>query len=256
MNVNAGRPYLGYTAIPQFTPDASSTYNALQASLKEQLGNALTFNANYTYSKVLTDASSDTYSPQDSHNLRAERGPAVFDRTQMLVANYVWQLPNLPANSNAVARAAVGGWQWSGIVNVSTGEPITVGLGIYGNSGVIDSSQRPNIIGKAQDGKGINDWLNPAAFARPALGTFGNSGVGIARVPRGTQVDSSISKDFHLYESLVMQFKLEAINVFNHNVLNQAGDVDATTGDASFGQITNAGSALPRTVQAGLHFSF
>jgi hypothetical protein len=256
MNVNQGRPYLAYTAIPQFTPDASSTYNALQASLKEQLGSAFTFNANYTYSKVLTDASSDTYSPQDSHNLRAERGPASFDRAQMLVMNYVWQLPSLSANANAIARAAVSGWQWSGIVNVSTGEPITVYLGTYGNSGVIDSSQRPDQTGKAQDGKGINDWLNPAAFARPALGTFGNARVGIARVPRGTQVDSSISKDFHIWESLVMQFKLEAINALNHNVLNQAGDVDATTGDASFGQITNAGSALPRTVQAGLHFTF
>jgi hypothetical protein len=257
VNINAERPYLGYGQISQFKPDASSTYNSLQASLRARLGSQLTLAANYTYSKVLTDAPSDTYSPQDSYNPRADRGAANFDRTHILIATWVWQLPSPSGNSNAMLRGALGGWQWSGVSNLSTGEPVTVTMSTpYGNSGVLDSPQRPNRIGKAQDGKGINDWLNASSFVVPTQGTFGNSGVSVARTPRGTQVDSSISKDFHIVEEVHMLFKFEAINALNHNILNQAADVDANLGDAAFGKITNAGTALPRIVQAGLHFSF
>lgn len=254
--VDSARPYAGYTGIAQFTPDASASYNALQASVRAQFGKSLTLNANYTFSKVLTDAASDTYSPQDSNNLKADRGLATFDRPHMLIVDYVWTLPSFSAN--ALAKALIGGWQWSSILHVSSGEPIGATLGIYGNSGVIDSTQRPNLVAgrNAQDGKGVTDWLNPNAFATPALGTFGNAPVVVGRLPRGTQMNSSISKDFPIYEKVNALFKLESTNIFNHPIFNQAGDADTTTGDARFGEITGQGSAEPRYVQAGLTISF
>jgi hypothetical protein len=252
LNVDAARPYLGYGGIGQFTPEASSTYNGMQASLREQVGKALTLNANYTYSKVLTDAAGDANTPQNSLDLKADRGVASFDRTQMLKANFVWQLPAF--TSNAVLRNAVGGWQLSGLGSVLTGEPIEVTLGSpYLNDGVADSTPRPNLVGKAQDSKGLNDWLNPNAFAVPAQGTFGNSGVSAARLPRQTQLDSSISKDFHLYERVHMQFNLSAINVFNHTLFNGV-DSNYYVGSVTFGHITSA--TTQRVVQAGLHFAF
>ena len=252
VNPDAARPYLGFGGIGQFTPEASSTYNGLQASLREQMGNALTLNVNYTFSKVLTDAGGDANSPQDSHNLKADRGVASFDRAHMLKANFVWTLPT--PTSNAMLRNTIGGWQWSALGSILTGEPIQPTLttpAAYSNSGVVDSTQRPDLVGKAQDGKGRTDWLNPNAFAVPALGTFGNAGISVARLPRQTQVDSSISKDFHIYESVHMQFNLSAINAFNHTLFN---GVNATYGSSTFGQIT--GATTQRTVQAGLHFSY
>jgi hypothetical protein len=151
-------------------------------------------------------------------------------------------------------RNTIGGWQWSALGSILTGEPIQPTLttpAAYSNSGVVDSTQRPDLVGKAQDGKGRTDWLNPNAFAVPALGTFGNAGISVARLPRQTQVDSSISKDFHIYESVHMQFNLSAINAFNHTLFN---GVNATYGSSTFGQIT--GATTQRTVQAGLHFSY
>jgi len=252
-NVNQLRPYLGYGTITQFTPKAGSHYHGLQASIRHQLGSALTLNAAYTYSKVLTTASADSYSPQNSYDPGADRGPATFDKTHMLVFDYVWQLPKLTESRNVFLRSALGGWQWGGILNVSTGEPITPTLGVYANSGVVDSTQRPNITGKAQAGKMLEGWLNFDAFSVPTEGTFGNSGVGIARLPRTTQFDSSISKDFHLHGPLHMEFKLQAINAFNHTLFNGV-DSSYYPSSTTFGHITSA--TAPRKVQAGLHFAF
>jgi hypothetical protein len=254
LNPDAARPYLGYGSIGQYTPGASSTYNGLQVAVKTQLSNALTVDANYTYSKVLTNASSDSSIPQDSNNLKAERGVPSFDRTQMLKANWVWTLPTF--STNAIAHAIVGGWQWAGLVSVLTGEPIEATLSTtatYSNDGVVDSTQRPNLVGKAQAGQGVNNWLNFSAFAVPDLGTFGTAGISVARLPRQTQIDSSITKDFHIYSVLHMQFNLSAINALNHTLFNGVNS-SYYTGNTSFGHLT--GATTPRVVQAGLHFNF
>jgi hypothetical protein len=254
VNPASVRPYLGYGKISQYTPEASSTYNGLQVSVRSQVTSALSVDANYTYSKVLTNAAADSSVPQDSNNLKAERGAPSFDRTQMMKGDWVWKLPSF--SSNAIAHNVIGGWQWAGLFSVLTGQPIEVTMtttATFANDGVADSTPRPNLVGKAQDGKGINDWLNPSAFAIPTLGTFGNSGVSVARLPRQTQLDSSITKDFHLYDKFHMEFNLSAINVLNHTLFNGV-DSSFYTGNASFGHIT--GATTPRVVQAGLHLAF
>lgn len=252
LNPDAARPFPGYGSIGQFTPESSSTYNGLQVSLRERAGAALTFDVNYTYSKVLTDAAGDANSPQNSHNLKADRGAASFDRTQMFKANVVWQVPSFAPN--AVLRNITGGWQLSGIGSVLTGEPVEVTLAApYLNDGVVDSTPRPNLAGHAQDSRGIDDWINPAAFAVPAQGTFGDAGVSPVRLPRQTQIDSSLSKDFALHERLHMQFNLSAINVLNHTLFNGV-DTGFYAGSLTFGHITSA--TTQRIVQAGLHFNF
>ena len=65
-------------------------------------------------------------------------------------------------------------------------------------------------------------WFNPGAYAVPGLApgqtfatNFGNAGVGTLRGPAQYNVDTSIFKDFKLRESLDMQFRAEAFNVFN-----------------------------------------
>lgn len=252
LNPDAARPYLGYGSIGQFTPEASSTYNGLQVSVRERLGSTLTLDGNYTYSKVLTDAGGDANTPQDSHNLKADRGMPSFDRTHMLKANFVWQLPSF--KNNALVNNVAGGWQFSGIASVLSGEPVTVYLAApYLNDGVADSSARPDRVGSAQDSKGISDWINPGAFAVPAQGTFGNSGVSPARLPRQTQIDASLLKDFHLHERVHMQFNLSAINALNHTLFSGV-DNYFYVGSVTFGHITSATNQ--RIVQAGLHFNF
>jgi hypothetical protein len=252
VNVDSVRPYQGYGTIQIVTPEAYSNYHGLQASVREQLGTKLTANAAYTYSKVLTDASGDLSTVQNPLDPKADKGPASFDRTHMLVFNYVWQLPTL-ANYNVAMRTVLGGWQWSSLLNVKSGEPVTVSLGVYANAGETDGPQRPNQVGKAGDYKGLKDWIAPGAFAVPAQATFGNASQGNVRLPRNTQVDSSLTKNFKLHERFNLEFKIEAINALNHTQFNSV-DSDYYPSSTTFGHLNNAG--LPRVSQAGLHFMF
>jgi hypothetical protein len=252
INVDSVRPYQGYGTIQMVTPEAYSNYNGLQASVREQLGTKLTMNAAYTYSKVLTNASGDLNSVQNPLDPKADKGPASFDRTHMLVFNYVWQLPAL-SGSNFAMRTVLGGWQWSSLMNVKTGEPVTVGLGVYANAGETDGPERPNQIGKATDYKGLNDWISPSAFSVPAQATFGNASQGNVRLPRNTQVDSSLTKNFKLHERFNLEFKIEAINALNHTEFNSV-DNNYYPGSTTFGHLNNTG--LPRISQAGLHLMF
>jgi hypothetical protein len=108
-------------------------------------------------------------------------------------------------------------------------------------------------------------WFNPAAFAVPAPGTFGNAGLGIIRGPKFQNLDLATFKDFKIAERLSAQFRLEMFDVPNHPFLANPG-VDPTS-SATFGLITakggtsvagsgSAASASQRNLQLALKFRF
>ena len=87
------RPYLGYGNISTRENTGNSTYNSLQATYKRRMSQGLMFGLAYTFSRAIGDASDFNESPQDSYNLKAERGLLSFDRTHMFVGNYIYELP-------------------------------------------------------------------------------------------------------------------------------------------------------------------
>ncbi len=142
-------PLSGFNAINTIESAFDSNYNSLQATCARiiPLGRRVS-SFSYTYSKTLTDNSSDrSNAPQNSYNWHeGEYGPASFDRKQIFTLNYVYPLPFLRGHS-LVDRIA-GGWQFSGIISAYTGLPTTVttssvdpaGLGLLGSSA---ASARP-----------------------------------------------------------------------------------------------------------------
>src|SRR5207248_7091748 len=59
-------------------------------------------------------------------------------------------------------------------------------------------------------------FINPAAFARPADGTFGNCAPRKFHGPGIQMTDLSLFKQFKLTERCLMQFRTEFFNAFNH----------------------------------------
>jgi hypothetical protein len=109
-------------------------------------------------------------------------------------------------------------------------------------------------------------WLNPAAFALPAAGSFGNLGRGAIRSPKIVNVDFSVNKNWTFGERYGLQFRAEFFNVFNHPnfvgwdpALNFGNNI---TDAANFGRPTNGNfgrlnaTQQPREIQFGLKFSF
>jgi hypothetical protein len=271
------RPYKGYSTITAYSTQFDSNYNSLQASLLHRLRAGLSFQASYTYSKALTDNTGPNSSyialPQDTYNLRAEYGPADFDRTHILTFNYSWDLP-LFRHATGFKKSVLGGWQVSGITVFQSGAPNSVVLS-SDNAGVgnFNGNERPNQVGDPfhpgpiaanptcvapPQVHTLQNWFNPCAFEMPAPGTFGNERIGVIRGPRYQNWDFGIGKNFALRESMGLQFKFEAFNVFNHPSLSlptySAGLYLTPDYSQPFSAIDTATS--PRILQLNLALKF
>jgi hypothetical protein len=125
------------------------------------------------------------------------------------------------------------------------------------------SAQRPNIVPGVSiypaSGKSFGNWLNPAAFAIPANGTWGNAGRAIATGPGLVQVDFALQKNQRIAEGKAIVIRGETFNLFNRV---QAGNPGATlTSPATFGFVTSGlnrtiGTGTSRQFQLALRFNF
>jgi hypothetical protein len=270
---NALRPYKGYGEIYQYTNGARLNYNSLQARMQTRFSKGGLVSLSYTWSQALTDGSSFDYQPQNSNNLQADYGPANYNQPKIFVASYVYPLP-FWQHEHEWYKQAAGGWQLSGITRIANGLPINViqpsGLSNAGNLVTTASvAQRPNLVGDpyAHNGK---QYLNPAAFAVPAAGTYGNLGYDAIKGPLFNNWDLAVQKNISIYERVGLEFRAEMFNVPNHlsgfvvgNILGAAQangsyqtNFSATNGafQNSFGQVTS--TTDPRTVEFVLRATF
>ncbi|MGH9583635.1 MAG: hypothetical protein ACRD4O_11925, partial [Bryobacteraceae bacterium] len=175
-NVNQVRPYPGYANINEYYNGANSSYNSLQASLRANDFHRLTLQASYTYSHSIDDVDGDVpgNAHQNAYAPYLEYGNSGFDRRQILILSYIYDIPS-PSQQGFV-KALLGNWELSGISTFETGTPINISLP-GDNAGIGGAPYRPDLIGDPTMGGGSRQqWFNPAAFAHPAPGAFGNSG--------------------------------------------------------------------------------
>ena len=268
---NALRLYKGYGEINQYTNGAHSNYNSFQARLQTRFRKGGLVSMSYTWSKSLTNGSSFNYAPQDSTNLYADYGPANYNQPKIFVLSYVYPLP-FWQHEHTWYKQAAGGWQVSGITRIANGLPINViqptGQSVAGNLVTTSSvAQRPNLVGDpyAHNGK---QYLNLAAFARPAPGTYGNLGYDAIKGPLFNNWDAAIQKNITFHEQFGMEFRAEMFNVPNHlSPFTIGGTLGAVTGSTyqpnydstgafknAFGQVT--GATDPRTMEFVLRLHF
>jgi outer membrane receptor protein involved in Fe transport len=243
---NAVRPYPGFATINTFHTAGNSIYHSLQTSLVRRMVGGLTFQGAYTYSRTIDNAVTpmNVYAPS-----RAERAASSFDRTHVLTASWVWEVP-FTQSLQGWGRTVLHGWQLSGIASFWSGNPLT--MGISGDrAGVGTGGQRPDVVGVATRIKSLARWFNTDAFAIPALGTFGNAGRSLVRGPGVNNWDVSFAKRTQLSDKVMLQFRAEFFNLFNHS---QFSGVGTTVGAGTFGQVVSARD--PRITQLGLRLLF
>lgn len=254
VNVNALRPYLGYADILQFNSGANFIYNSLQVQLRKQFSGGGLFNVAYTWSKGRTNANAFDYRPMDSYDLRRDWGPSSYNRGQILVISYVYPLP-FWRNGQEWYQKALGGWQLSGVTTLQSGLPLNVTLAADIAGIGSGDRQRPNLVSDPRKGVSGTQYLNPAAFAVPAAGTFGNLGPYAIYGPGMNNWDISVQKMFPVGERVRADFRAEFYNFPNHlSYFNVATGSFSATPPSNFGQVT--GATDPRTLQFALRLSF
>jgi hypothetical protein len=246
----------------------NSSYNALWITANKRLSRGLQLNASYTFSKSIDYNSLNTQGVvvQDSYNINGDRGLSDFDARHRFVINWLYELP-------FKGNRLVEGWQISSITQLQSGNPINVVTNINSFTGT--ATLRPDLIGTIDViGKASPDlWFtntvcdprvtvstaagfctSSSVFALPVSSSgvfhFGNLGRNVITGPDFKNVDFSVLKNTKINESLLIQFRTEIFDLFNHANLGQPGRV-ATVGSTTFGLITPANGTRFPTSDSG-----
>jgi hypothetical protein len=267
-SVNARRPFPGFGSITGgFIESAgNSNYHGMTVRVERRFASGLSILSSYAWSKSIDDgsgistASDSSGVAQDARNLRAERALSDFDVAHRWVLSYVYDLPfgkgKRIAPSSKVADLLVSGWQMTGILTMQTGRPFTVTVG-RDQSAPGGNADRPNLIGDPNvSDPGPDRWFNPAAFAIPAAGAFGNAGRNILRGDGLHNFDVGVSRFFRVTERQSFQFRAEVFNLTNHpNFFFPTASL-ASTAIGAITRAANTGAGAQRQIQFALKYIF
>lgn len=270
-------------AIRMTLSNGGSQYQGLQATVDKKFSSGLQGQLSYTYSKCHTDAvgfygnwsASQTDigmpSPQDIYNPQGDWGFCNFDVTHVLTGYMNYDLPfgahkQFGGSLNPVVNGFIGNWSVSGILNYHTGFAMNFVDGWVDPAGTGSFMQRPNVIGsisypKTKTPVGLV-WVDPSSFQQAAAGTFGNEPIGDIRGPGLATFDFGLHKGFSFGESRRVEFRAEAINLFNHPVLYMgAGNMYLYSGNPITNPLTGAAGVInqsrdERNIQLALKFYF
>ncbi len=263
---STGQRFLpGYGQIDMKYNEGNSNYNAMQVSLQRRFANGLLFNLQYAWSHSLNDGGvggGEANSPQNVNCQQCDYGSSIDDVRHHLVIDSVYELPFGPgkrflSNVHGIAGHAIEGWQLSGLLSAQSGLPfnVTVPRNATDTPDGNIFNQRPNYVAGFSPypvgGSTIGQWLNPGAFAVPAVGAFGNLGANAFYGPSTWNLDLALQKSVNIWERAKLTLRGEAFNIFNHAEYNNP---NSSVTDPLFGQITSANPA--RELQVALRLDF
>ena len=284
----AGLPDNFFRPNPQFSiaglgcTCSSSTYNALQLQLQRRFSDGLAFSVNYTLAKSTDDVSNDTRGagtelvvPSDPDRLDLDKGRSDFDIRHVFRGHFIWDLPfgrgrAINSNATGLVSALISGWQVNGIVDASSGFPLTVFSGFHtfsfydsgtrvGTASASGVTNRADFNGPSTDigevrrtDRGVV-YFTPeerSMFSTPEAGTTGSER-NLFTGPGYFQFDLGIFKNFSIGRHR-LELRTEIFNVLN-TVNFSDPNILATSG--SFGTITDT-RVPPRIVQLGIKYYF
>jgi hypothetical protein len=293
-NVALGtRPNPNFGSLFRYQTDAQSSYNAFQATWEQRLTKGLNVQANYTFAHSVDDSSgaepsddvNDGVATQNPNDRKGSRGRSGFDIRHNFVFNMLYDLPFGPdkalgSNLNGIAGKVAGGWQVSAIGTFHSNVPFTPVLG-FDNAGTqpfFNYTEVPDLVGNPFAGTCPNGaavktptcWFNPAAYAVPKAGSFGNTGRDSIPGPAFANLDFALLKNTAIREGKSLQFRVECFNLLNHPNFSVPVNTTGPNGAGGNGDVVFLGPTSPagnagqifstvsssRQIQFALRFSF
>ena len=272
LNTNVNSLSGNHSFLELATNDGNTNYNGLLVSLRKRFSKGIAYGLSYTWSHNFSDYVDNLTggsTPANAYNYSLERSNSPFDVRHRFVGNAIWDLPigkgGLILNNGGLASRLIGGWQLNSIVTLETGTPFTVTANDVSQTGGSHQS-RANCIGNPYQGASTDPaqivggaapgfFLNPAAFAVPALGTFGNCAPRSFHGPGLENVDLSIFKQFLITENWKLEFRSEFFNAFNHANFTNPNSSYNPASLGSFGKVFNTVTD-PREIQFALKLYF
>ena len=185
--LNQIRPYPGYLNVNITSTIFTANYNGLQVKTTKKFSGQSYIDANYTWSRALTNAINDySTAPQNVYNINGDYGRAVYDRTNILTFDGVYELPWYRDQKGVVGHL-IGGWELTGLYTINSGLPLTVTLSSAGGTicyACTTTATQTSVLGLANGGVandsaglGIMNSPDPASL-RPNQVLNPNNGYG------------------------------------------------------------------------------
>jgi hypothetical protein len=238
------------------TSIGTQDYRGLKLSMRRRSAAGISLNGNYTVSRCYGDNTTGGFpqlaqGPTNPDNLAADRGRCDQDRTHVANVSVGYETPEA---GNAVVNAVASHWRVSGILSARSGSWLTVTTGTdRALNGQRFQEQRVNQISDEVYGDGtLNNYLNRAAFAQPALGTFGDHERNSIEGPGFWTVNLALTKLVPIAATQNVELRLEAFNLLNNF---NWGNPGVNLNLATFGRIQTI-SGEPRIMQFGVKYSF
>ncbi|MEE8350519.1 MAG: TonB-dependent receptor [Acidobacteriota bacterium] len=268
-----------FQMIRMFSFDSNSFFHSLRASLRRRFSNGFQFQSSYTFSRSIDEASNS--GPFDGagsvangtanvfFDQRIDRGLSSFDVRHNFSMNGAVELPFGPGRAfGAGATGALGklisGWQLSGILSLSDGNPVNLRVGFNRSRSQAgpDLSERPDLVVGADNNPvlgGPDQYFDVSSFVLQPEGVWGNLGRNTLTGPGVATLDLSLTKDTALNEDLTLQFRSEFFNILNR--ANFGVPANTIFSDASGTPVGNAGritntSTTARQIQFALKLVF
>jgi len=267
------QPYSQFTGgLVIFDSNDYSWYHGLEIIFKRRVSSGSHFQIAYTLSRSMDNRSWDpsitafstgasqsaSSTPFNNSDRSLNYAWSDFDRRHALQGTYRYELPFGKGRKfgSGIPKGldyAIGGWQLSGTLLVSSGRPFTVysGLTTFSNSvnSTADCNGCSRDMGELVVESGRNFWFDSnarAKFSSPAPGSIGNSGRNFFLQPAYFQTDASLSKQFRITERINFDLRVDARNLTNTPSFSAP---TATLTSTIFGRINDSVDSAARRVQ-------
>ncbi|MBM3775870.1 MAG: hypothetical protein FJW37_12020 [Acidobacteria bacterium] len=266
---------VGVNGFDQSAPVGNSTYHSAQVKLEKRFSKGLFLLSSYTWSKNLTDSSSQwggffSTSARDHYNRSIDKALSLVDITHRWTNGFTYELPIGPgkavaANVPKALAQVIGGWQFNGILIYQSGLPLAAR--VANTLPLFNDRNAPDVVGgvpqslpRANFDPARDRLLNSAAFRVPAPFKYGNAPatLNVRELPLLNE-DFGFSKRFSVTERASIEFRFEMFNMFNRT---RFAGVDQTRGTGelltdvfSFGRVIRQANP-PRQTQFHLRVTF
>jgi len=218
---------------------AQSWYHSIQTQLDKRFSNGVSAGVQYTWSRfedtaseIFNPSTGEVAVPQDSFDIKADKGRSSYDRPQRLSGNFVWELPWMRAQQNLMSKVT-GGWQVSAFFTLQSGAPFTVLNGVdptgalAGIDALVGNAIRPML----NTGKDLSKMTVEEVIAAGGRSLFrqlcglpsptcpgervGNAPRNLLRADGVGQVDFAITKNTRFANGQNIQIRIEMFNATN-----------------------------------------
>jgi hypothetical protein len=228
-------------------------YRGLKLAAQRRSATGVSLNGSYTLSRCFGTAQTSRFTQANGGYVNPDdpsydAGYCDQDRRHLSSLTAGYETPEL---ANAAMRVALSHWRLSGIVTAQSGSRLNVLSGIDNAFNGI-GNQRPNQVSDDFYGGTLTNYLNRAAFAQPAAGTFGDLPRNAAVGPAYWNVNLAVSRLLNVAAAQRLELRLEAFNLFNHF---NWGTPQVNFNSGQFGRITTQ-AGDPRIIQFGVKYDF